>query len=69
MRDFRAGGDINVGGDVHIFDNSAQSKLLVQCSNEELFEERSHRANLLKQETKAKWKRLSMLWSFLAVAL
>jgi hypothetical protein len=57
MRDFRAGGNINVVGDVNIIDNSEQLKLLVQCTNDELFEERKHRTNLLKNEKKRKYKK------------
>jgi hypothetical protein len=67
MRDFRAGGDINVGGDVHIIDNSAQHKLLIQCSNDELFDEREFRSRALKQETKEKWKRIATAWVGIAV--
>lgn len=66
MRDFRAGGDINVGGDVHIIDNSYQPKLLAMCTIDELLEERRHRARLLEQERGAKWKRLVIGWAFLA---
>lgn len=69
MRDFSAGGDINIGGDIHIIDNSAQPKLLVQCSNDELVEERRHRGMLLKQEAKAKWKRLTTAWVGAGVVL
>lgn len=69
MRDFRAGRDINVEGDVHIVDNSEQSTLLIACTNEELFAERNHRNELLKQEHKAKWKRLAIAWLVVAVIL
>lgn len=69
MRDFKAGRDINVEGDVHINDNSIQPKLLTVCTSEELFSERLHRQTLLSQERKAKWKRLAMSWIFIAVML
>lgn len=69
MRDFKAGRDINVEGDVHINDNSTQPKLLVICTNEELLEERNHRKVLLSQERKAKWKRLALAWLVVAIGL
>lgn len=69
MRDFKAGRDINVEGDVHIIDNSSQSKLLVNCSNEVLFDERIHRKSLLRQELKAKWRRLALAWVAVAAML
>ncbi len=69
MRDFKAGRDINVEGDVHIVDNSVQPKLLVVCTNEELFAERAHRDALLSQERKAKWKRLAVAWAVLGAIL
>jgi len=69
VRDFKAGRDINVEGDVHIIDNSTQPKLLVVCTNDELLAERVHRKTLLSQESKAKWKRLATAWVFLAAIL
>jgi hypothetical protein len=69
MRDFKAGRDINVEGDVHINDNSTQPKLFVVCTNEELLEERDHRKALLSQERKAKWKRLALAWLGVAIVL
>jgi len=50
VRDFKAGGDINVNGDVLIVDQSQEPKLLFQCSNEELLEEETHRQSLLRRE-------------------
>jgi hypothetical protein len=56
MRDFKAGRDINVGGDVHINDQSNQPKLLALCTNEELFDEEQHRRKLLSDEKIGKLK-------------
>lgn len=69
MRDFRAGRDISVEGDVHIVDNLTQPKLLVVCANEEFFAERIHRTEFLKQERKAIWKRLATAWLSGAIML
>jgi hypothetical protein len=69
MRDFKAGRDINVGGDVHIHDESSQPKLLVLCTNEELFDERVHRKSVLAGERKRKFKRLASAWLFSGVVL
>ena len=69
MRDFKAGRDINVGGDVHIHDESSQPKLLVLCTNEELFDERIHRKSVLAGERKRKFKRLASAWLFSGVVL
>src|SRR5579875_2450961 len=69
MRDFKAGRDINVDGDVHIIDNSNQPKLLAVCTNEELIHERAHRNELLRHERKAKWKRLALTWVGIAIIL
>jgi hypothetical protein len=54
MRDFNVGNNLLVGGDLNINDNSNQSKLLIDCSNDELFGERAHRKSLLKDERKSK---------------
>ena len=62
MRDFNVGNDLHVKGDLHINDNSNQSKLLIDCSNNELFEERTHRKSLLSGERKSKWKRMAIAW-------
>ena len=62
MHDFKAGHDINVGGDVYIHDESSQPKLLVQCTNEELYEERKYRKALLSGERKRKYKCILILW-------
>ncbi|WP_201312646.1 hypothetical protein [Dyella sp. EPa41] len=62
MKDFKAGGDINVGGDVYIYDNSTQHKLLITCTDRQLYEERLHRTAILSDERKRKWKRLGLAW-------
>jgi hypothetical protein len=68
MRDFKAGGDINVGGDINIHDES-QPKLLISCTNGELIEERGHRKKLLGGERKRKVKRLAVAWVIAGVFL
>ena len=51
MRDFKAGRDINIDGNVVIHDSSSnQPKPLSMCSIEELNEEYNHPAKLLKEE-------------------
>ena len=63
MRDFSAGRDINVGGDVFIHDESIEvGKLLVNCTNEELIAERVHRKSVLSGERKRKLNRLVVAW-------
>ena len=70
MRDFSAGRDINVEGDVFIHDESIEvGKLLVNCSNEELIEERTHRKSVLSGERKRKFNRLVFAWVVLGLLL
>lgn len=70
MRDFKAGRDINVNGDVVIHDESTQvGKLLINCTNDELIEERSHRKSVLWGERKRKLSRLVMVWVVLGLML
>jgi hypothetical protein len=70
MRDFKAGGDINVNGNVVIHDESTQvGKFLINCTNDELIEERSHRTSVLWGERKRKLSRLVMVWVFLGLML
>lgn len=69
MRDFNAGRDINVGGDIHIHDESSQPKLLILCTNQELFDERAHRKEVLACERKQKFKRLVFFWLLSGVVL
>jgi hypothetical protein len=67
MRDFKAGRDINVGGNVNIHDHSSEPKLLIQCTNEELFDEQQHRKAVLSNERKHKSKLLNIVWLFIGV--
>ena len=70
MRDFSAGRDINVEGDVFIHDESIEiGKLFVNCSNEELIEERTHRKSVLSGERKRKFNRLVVAWVVLGLLL
>ena len=69
MRDFRAGRDIHVGGNVHIYDQSHQRKLLVECTNEELYTEQQHRKGLLAEEKRRKLKYLAVLTLMAAAIL
>lgn len=70
MRDFKAGRDINVNGDVVIYDESTQvGKFLINCTNDELIEERSHRKSVLWGERKRKLSGLVMAWVFLGLML
>ncbi|WP_303229460.1 hypothetical protein [Comamonas kerstersii] len=69
MRDFKAGRDINVGGDVYIHDESSQPKFLVHCTSEELLDERIHRKSVLSGERKRKFKRLAFVWLLSGVVL
>lgn len=69
MRDLRAGGDINVGGDVIINDHAEEVyKPLSQCSNEELKMEREHRRLLLEEEQGRRTK-LAIGAALIAVAV
>jgi hypothetical protein len=61
MSDFNAGRDINVGGDVHISEQTNQSRLLVDCTNEELYIEQRYRKKLLSGERKRKVKRCAVI--------
>lgn len=70
MRDFKAGRDINVNGDVVINDDSTQiGKLLINCTDEELFHERAHRKSVLWGERKRKLSRLVVAWVFSGLLL
>jgi hypothetical protein len=69
MRDFKAGRNLYVEGDLTINDSSTQLKLLSVCTNEELFNQRIHRKQLLGQEREAKWKRLATVWLLAAIVL
>lgn len=69
MRDFKAGRDIKVGGDIHIKSESPQPKHLSMCTNEELIEELDHRRTLLSNERKRQWKSIAIMWLVCGVAL
>jgi hypothetical protein len=62
----QAGGSINAGGDIIVGDsNQNRSKLLIDCSNEELYAERQHRQKKLTDERKRIFNRIALV---LAVA-
>lgn len=64
MRDFNNCGDINVGGDFNITDNSHnEHKLLIHCSSEELLQERPFRQENIKIEQSKKIKRLKPFYA------
>lgn len=70
MRDFKAGRDIHVNGDVVIHDESTQvGKLLINCTNEELIDERAHRKSVLRGERRRKLNRLVVAWVFSGLIL
>lgn len=57
MRDFNNGGDLNVSGDLIVGDRSENiGKLLVNCTNEELLQERPFRKENLRLERNRKLK-------------
>ncbi len=59
MRDFKNSGDLNIGGNLNITDNSySEHKLLIHCSSEVLLKERPFREENLKIEQKKKQKQL-----------
>jgi hypothetical protein len=65
LRDFKAGRDINVSGDLVVTDQSQESKPLARCSNQELFEEEKHRKDLLASERSDRSKKSL---TFMAIA-
>ncbi|WP_394293999.1 hypothetical protein [Aeromonas rivipollensis] len=69
MRDINNGGDINVNGDLVINDHSQNTvgKLLINCTNEELFQERPFRQENLRLERNRKMKRGALLLSFAVI--
>jgi hypothetical protein len=56
LRDFTNGGNINVGGNFFVTDQSQQHKLLIHCTNEELVEEEQFRRGQLAREQNGKLK-------------
>ena len=75
MRDFNNGGDINVTGDFNLTDSSQnEHKLFINCSNEELIQERPFRQENIKIEQSKKIKQLKPYYGislvlFVAAAL
>ncbi len=68
MRDFNNEGQINVQGDFNVTDNSQnQHKLLIQCSNEELQQERPFREENIRREQVQKVKRLKPFYVLSAI--
>jgi hypothetical protein len=61
MRDFKAGHDIHIEGNVLITDQSNQPQSLVQYTNERLYEEREQRMQGRSRERKRKIKICSVL--------
>ena len=69
MRDFKAGCDINVGGDLHVGDQSQEFKPLAQCTNNDLFREREHREALVARERAGRNKKWLILMAVAGVLL
>lgn len=69
MRDFKVGNDLHVEGNLHINDNSNQSKLYIDFSNDELLDARIYRTELLSGERKSKWKRIAIAWLGIGITL
>jgi hypothetical protein len=70
LRDFNNGGDLNVGGDFNITDNSQnEHKLLIHCTSDELLSERPFRQENIKLEKKRKLKRLLPLVGFSVIVI
>nr|WP_217653793.1 hypothetical protein [Moritella viscosa]SHO17750.1 Putative uncharacterized protein [Moritella viscosa] len=69
MRDFNNDGDMNIGRDLNIYDNSQQVyKSFYEMTNEELFNERPFREGNIEIEQERKVKRLKPFYG-LAVIL
>lgn len=65
MRDFNNGGDMQVGGDLIITDQSQSvGKLLMNCTNEELLDEYPYRQENLRQERNRKVKVVAKFIAF-----
>ena len=69
VRDFKAGRDINVEGDVNIIDNSNQPKLLVLCTNADFQYYKTHLNALLVKKKNQTRTRLALAWMGVAVVL
>ena len=66
---FENSGHISAGRDFIITDNSQSFKLLNQCTNEELLEEREFRKDRLKIERKKKGKRFLVSLSITMIGI
>ena len=68
MRDFNNRGEINVNGDFNVTDNyQNEHKLLINCSSEELIQERPFRQENIKIEQSRKIKRLKPFYGLSVV--
>ena len=68
MRDFNNRGEINVNGDFNVTDNSQnEHKFLINCSSEELIQERPIRQENIKIEQSRKIKRLKPFYGLSVV--
>jgi hypothetical protein len=63
MRDIKAKRDININGDLNV---NESPKMLIQCTTEELLEEKKYRKNILSGEYK---KRAKIGLIFLSIAI
>lgn len=67
MRDFKAGRDINVSGNVHITETPRAPKLLAVCTTEELLHEREFRRERLRIEEGRKLKPVGIAFAITVV--
>lgn len=65
MRDFNNDGQINVHGDFNVSDNSrTEHKLLINCTSEELLQDRPFRQENIRLEQARKIRRLKPMYAF-----
>lgn len=60
MRDIKAGRDIRVQGDLNVTSNRVTR--ICDLDDDGLIVEKMHREELLSDETRSKWKRVSFAW-------
>jgi len=60
MRDIKAGRDIQVQGDLNVTSNRVTR--ICDLDDDGLIAEKVHRKELLAEETRSKWKRISFAW-------
>ncbi|MFI8572411.1 hypothetical protein ACIGEO_12925 [Stenotrophomonas bentonitica] len=60
MRDIKAGRDIRVQGDLNVTSNRVTR--ICDLDDDGLIAEKVHRKELLAEETRSKWKRISFAW-------